>query len=287
MRTLCAVLTLAAAMTVCVTLDAAPAKDDPGQNEGYVVVESVGELSLTDDQEKKIEDIRKECQPKVMEAAKQLTGMVKEEVDKVRAVLTPEQKEKLQAFKEEHKEHRFEGLAARLAHLRELHLTDAEREQVAEIRKEFRPRITKAMEGLMGILTDDQKRAREEALKAGKSRREIRAALNLTDEQKEKVEAVCKDVTAVVREEMEKIGDVLTASQKEKLEELREEHKERVRDRMAHRIANFKELNLTDEQKTAIADIRKEYRPKIHEAGNNLRATIREEVGMIVGVLKG
>ena len=86
---------------------------------------------------------------------------------------------------------------------------------------------------------------------------------------------------------MEKIRDVLTEEQKEKLAELKEERQERVRDRMAHRIANLKDLNLTDEQKTKIADIRKEYRPKVHEAGNKLRATVREEVEAIVAVIKG
>jgi Spy/CpxP family protein refolding chaperone len=57
--------------------------------------------------------------------------------------------------------------------------------------------------------------------------------------------------------------------------------------RWAARIANLDELNLTDEQKAKIADIRKEYRPKVHEAGNKLRAAIREEVDMITNVLKG
>ena len=53
------------------------------------------------------------------------------------------------------------------------------------------------------------------------------------------------------------------------------------------RIANLKDLNLTDDQKTQIADIRKEYRPKVHEAGNKLRATVREEVEAILAVIKG
>jgi Spy/CpxP family protein refolding chaperone len=55
---------------------------------------------------------------------------------------------------------------------------------------------------------------------------------------------------------------------------------------MAHRIANLKDLNLTEEQKTQITDIRKEYRPKVQENGNKLRATVREEVEQIVAVLK-
>jgi Spy/CpxP family protein refolding chaperone len=85
---------------------------------------------------------------------------------------------------------------------------------------------------------------------------------------------------------MEKIRDVLTESQKEKLAEFKEERREHARDRMAHRIAHLKDLNLTDEQKSQMAEIRKEYRPRVHEAGNTLRAAVREELHMIVAALK-
>jgi Spy/CpxP family protein refolding chaperone len=90
----------------------------------------------------------------------------------------------------------------------------------------------------------------------------------------------------VVREELTKIGDVLTEAQKEKLAELKGERRERVRDRLAFRIAEFKVLNLTGEQRDKIRGIRKEYRPKVHTAGNKLRAAVREEVAMILDVIK-
>src|SRR5262249_8683498 len=128
--------------------------------------------------------------------------------------------------------------------------------------------------------------AREEGLKAGKKRREILASLNLTGAQKEKVEAVCKEVRTLVREELEKMRDVLTEGQREQVQDFRDERKEHVRDRMAHAIMNAKNLDLTAEQKTQLANIRKEYRPKVHEAGNKLRTTVREEVEAIVAVLK-
>jgi Spy/CpxP family protein refolding chaperone len=278
MRTLIAVLTAAVVMGVPGKLSAQDAAGGPG--------ERIQDLKLTDEQEAKIADIRKECRPKLQEAAKELAGIVREEVTKVRAVLTPEQQKKLQALREERRERRAESLAERVAHLEELDLTDAEVAQIAEIRKECRPRIVKAMEGLKGILNEEQRKAREEGLKAGKRRREVIASLNLTDEQKEKVEVVAKEVATLVREEMEKIRDVLTEGQKEKLQEFQGERRERVRDRMAHRIANHRDLNLTDEQKSQIAEIRKEYRPKVHEAGNKLRGTAREEVELIVAVLK-
>jgi len=94
-------------------------------------------------------------------------------------------------------------------------------------------------------------------------------------------------VRALVQEQLTQMRDVLTESQKEKLDEFKEERKERVRDRKAHMISTLKDLNLTDDQKNQIMEIRKEFRPKVQEAGNKLRATVREEVEAILGVIKG
>jgi Spy/CpxP family protein refolding chaperone len=207
-------------------------------------------------------------------------------VEKIGDVLTAEQKQKLQELREERKEHREQCVAHTIASLKEMDLTDGEMTKIGDIRTEYRPKIEKALKELEDLLTDAQRKARKEALDAGKNRREVLAALNLTDVQKEKVATVAKEVRDLVREEMEKIRDVLTAEQKEKLQELREERKEQVRDRRAHRIENLKELNLSDEQKTKIADIRKECRPKVHEANNKLRAAVREEMEQIVSVIK-
>jgi Spy/CpxP family protein refolding chaperone len=247
----------------------------------------IQDLNLTDQQEAKIANIRKEYQPKVQEAGKELATIVKEEVEKVRDVLTAEQKMRPEAAtKEDRQERRAECVAQRLAHFEELDLTDAEVAKFEEIRKEYRPKIEKAMKDLQGLLTDDQNKARQESLAAGKKHREVLEALKLNGEQKEKVEVVGKEIATLVREEMEKIRDVLNAEQNEKLADLKEERKERVRDRMAHRIAELKELNLTEDQKTQIASIRKEYRPKVHEAGNKQRGAVREEVEAIVAVIK-
>ena len=282
MRTLIAGTVLVVATLICPRLYAA---DEPKVGEG--LAERIQDLNLSDEQEAKIADIQKDHQPKVQEAAKELAAVIKQEEDKVRAVLTPEQTEKLQALKEERKERRHEGLCERIAHLKDVDLTDAEISQIENIQKEFRPKMVKAMEGLKGLLTDEQKKAREEGLQAGKKRREILASLNLTGEQKEKEAAVCKEVATIVKEEMEKIKDVLTEEQQAKLPELKDERQDRVRDRWACRIANLSDLNLTAQQKTQIADIRKEFRPKVQEAGNKLRAAVREEVEAILGVIKG
>jgi Spy/CpxP family protein refolding chaperone len=279
MKTLTALLTVVVAMGL-----SAPAQ---AQREGERLGERVQDLSLTDEQEARIADIRKECRPEVQKAAKELATVAREELDKIRKVLTPEQQQKLRAFAEERREQRFEGLCERVAHLRELDLTEGEIAKIAEIRKELRPRIEKAMEGLHGTLSAEQKQARQEALKAGKRRSEVLAAMKLTDEQKQKAQAVGKEVAALVREELGQVRDVLTAEQKEKLAELKDEHKDRVRDRLAHRVANAKELNLTEEQKAQIQEVRKEYRPKVHEAGNKFRAAVRDEVTQVLAVIKG
>jgi Spy/CpxP family protein refolding chaperone len=286
MKTLVAVVALVVGMSVFAALPAA-AEEKKAENPAAGVGEWIQDLNLTDEQEAKIADIRKEYRPKVQEAGKELATVVKDEMEKVRDVLTPEQKTKLAAFKEERQENREEHLSERIAHLRELDLTDDEMAKIAEIRKEFRPKVEKALEGLKGILSDDQRKEREEGLKGGKKRREVIASLKLTDEQKAKVEAVAKEIHTLVREELEKMRDVLSEGQKEKLGDFKDERKEHVRDRMAHMTANFKDLNLTEDQKTKIAEIRKEFRPKVQEAGNKLRGTVREETEAIVAVLKG
>src|SRR6516162_5176876 len=210
MKTLSAVLTLAALAVAFF----ATARTANGQAErkdvAVVVVERIQDLNLTDAQEAKIADIRKEYKTKVQAEAKSLSTLAKEEVEKVEAVLTPEQKKKLAELKEERKELRAERLSERIAHLEELDLTDAEVAKIMEIRKECRPKIEKAMQGLEGLLTAEQKKARTEALEAGKKRKEVLASLKLTDDQKAKVEAACKEVGMAVREELEKMRDVLT-----------------------------------------------------------------------------
>ena len=166
-------------------------------------------------------------------------------------------------------------------------MTDDEMTKIGAIRSEFRPKLVKAARALEGLLSDDQNKVRVEGLKEGKKRKEILESMKLTDDQKQKVAAVAKELGDLVREEAEKVSDVLTASQKEQLTELKDERREQVRDRLAHRITNLRDLNLTDEQKTKLADIRKESRPKIQQAGNELRAAIREEMEKILAVIKG
>src|SRR5262249_5111604 len=256
-----------------------------GGGEGLVA--HLQDLQLTDAQEAKIEEIRKEFQPKIKNAAKALGGIFKEEVEKISAVLTAEQKVAIKEMKDERKELKHAELTMKIAHLKELDLTDAEVAKIGEIRKEFHPKIVKAMKELSGLLTDEQKKAREDGLKGGKNCKEVWAAVKSTGDQKQKVMDVRKEVKSLVHEELQQIKNLLTEEQKAKLQDFKDERKELVRDRMCHMISNSKELKLTADQKSKIVAIRKEYRPKVQEAGNELRSLIREEVAMIVAAMKG
>jgi hypothetical protein len=279
MRTLCTVLALAVTLSVCGKLHAQGVRER--------LVEQLQDLNLTDAQETKIASIRAEFRPKIQQAGQALAASARDEVERIRAALTPQQRVKLEDLKDERKERRHEGLAERIAHLEALDLTDAEMTKIESIRAEFRPKVEKAMEGLRGILTEDQRKARDEAVRAGKKHREMLAVLNLTAAQKDKVETIGKEVTTLFREELQKIRDVLNDEQQAKVAEFRDERADRVRDHMAARIANFRDLNLTDAQKSAITSIRQQFRPKVHEEGNKLRADVREEVDMILAALKG
>src|SRR5262249_28154598 len=99
MRALGVVLMLVTVVLVCSGLRG---HDEPSGGPTVVLVtERVQDLSLTDDQEAKIKNIRSEYKPKVAEAAKELASQIKDEVEQIRGVLTDEQKEKLQAFRDE------------------------------------------------------------------------------------------------------------------------------------------------------------------------------------------
>ena len=299
MRTTQAVITLVLAMSVgAITGVAQVVTDKPAVGTAdklrerlqdaqvKVLVVSIQDIDLSDEQEAEIAAIRKEYRPKIEASAKELKSLVKEEVEGIRNVFTPEQRPKIQAIIEERKDFREESLAHKIAGLKELDLTETELAKIAEIRKEYRPKIDEAAKQLERLLTDTQKEARKEAIKDDKPRREVLKVLNLTSAQTSELENNAKELKDLVGSEMSKLRGVLTAGQKETLQDLRAERREMVRDRLAHQIANLKDLNLTEQQKESLMNIRQEFRPKIQEAGNALRTEIGEEVGKIVAVLK-
>jgi len=255
-----------------------------GVGEGLAGIQ---DLYLTDEQVAKIGDIAKACRPKVEEAGKEVASAVREELEKVHGALTPEQKEKVLAQKDERAGHQFDGLVARIAYLSDLDLTDHEFSVIEGMQRQSRPRLAKVVEELGRILTDEQKKAHEEMVQAGKKRGDILAALKLTDEQKGKMDLVGKKLNVLVRGQLESIREILNAEQGAHLREIKTESKDRtrIRDRWAARITTVEDLNLTAAQRAQILEIRKEYRPKVNEAGNKLRAAIAEELDRVLAVL--
>jgi Spy/CpxP family protein refolding chaperone len=289
MRTVVGIASMAMALAAGAALAVQPppqAQPPASTGTSTAPIERIRDLNLTESQEAAIAGIREEYEPKVEQAVTQLQTAMKEAKDAARDVLTAEQKTKLTAMKEEGKTWRYETMAERVTHLRDLDLTDDEMTKLASIRKEYRPKIVEALEGLKGILTPEQARMREEGLKAGKSRREVLASLNLNDQQETQVEAVSEQVRALVRDELTKMRDVLNPEQREKLAAMKEDRREQVRARTLFAAESLKDLNLTDEQKSQLKAIQMEYGPRIEEAGNQLRAIVREEARTILGVLK-
>jgi hypothetical protein len=159
MRTLTVLVSSILGISVCAGLIASGRTEGNRQEKvREIVVETIQDLNLTDEQESKIKDIRSEFRPRVEAATKALADIVKDEMGKVRELLTPEQKEKLQALREERKEQRAEHLSEALAHCREMELTDAEFAKIEEIRKETRPKIEKAIEAFRGIRPKNRRR---------------------------------------------------------------------------------------------------------------------------------
>lgn len=106
-----------------------------------------------------------------------------------------------------------------------LELTAAQKELVAAIDKEFAPAMAELNKKRSDILTDEQKKAQQVASKAAKaagktaaeSRKAADTALNLNDEQKEKMKVVQKSQQEFNAKVIAALKKVLTPEQIEKL----------------------------------------------------------------------
>jgi Spy/CpxP family protein refolding chaperone len=111
--------------------------------------------------------------------------------------------------------------------LRGITLTDAQKAKVEELKKEYAPKFKEAFGRPGDILTEEQKKVRDEAVKAakdaGKSEQEVweagRKAVKLTDEQKKKMAEIRgekgrKAMMALDKEVRDKLLSLLTPEQK-------------------------------------------------------------------------
>ena len=99
-----------------------------------------------------------------------------------------------------------------------LNLTDQQKTQYEALKKEYAPKVKEATQTLENVLTPEQKKARQEAVKAakaaGKSRKEVwkeaQAAVKLTDQQKAKLAEARKAGEALRKEIRGKVMAILT-----------------------------------------------------------------------------
>lgn len=109
-----------------------------------------------------------------------------------------------------------------------LDLTAEQKEKLQKIRDDQGPKMKEAFGKLGEALTEEQKTAAGEAMKAakaaGKKGREaidsVQAAVKLTDEQKKKMAEVETELAKILRGTRKEIQGILTTEQREKFNEL-------------------------------------------------------------------
>jgi Spy/CpxP family protein refolding chaperone len=282
MKNLVAVVTLAILLTPMLLAYG----DGKDQKLGEQLAGILRCLNLTAPQKAKIAQIETECQPKIQGAANALAILVREEADKVRDALTRDQVNIVMRIKEDRKLSGLESLATRIARLQDLDLTEDEVAQMKEIREGFRPRIDEVIKEFKTALSDEQRRAWEEAARLAKDRAAVLNSFNPREDQKELMDTLGQGLRPILKEELGMVREVLAKEQQAKLPALSDRPRARTSDRWAHTVCSLEKLNLTDEQRSKIDNIRQEYRVKIHEAGNKLRAAVWKELDQIVAVIK-
>ena len=111
---------------------------------------------------------------------------------------------------------------------KDITLTDEQKTKVAEIEKEFAPKMKDLREKLDKVMTEEQKKARLEVMKEhrekgkdGKKGKELAQALKdamkLSEEQQKSYDEVDKQITALRHEILEKVKPLLTDEQQAKL----------------------------------------------------------------------
>ncbi|MBC8869086.1 MAG: hypothetical protein H8E44_06695 [Planctomycetes bacterium] len=122
--------------------------------------------------------------------------------------------------------------------LKSLELTDEQQEKLKAIREETGPAMKEIMEKMGEIVTEEQKKAFEDAAKKAKEEGKkgraffaaVQSAAELTDEQQEKMDKLAPEIQAVQRKMMKSIMGILTPEQKEKMKQKRAPRKKKVKE---------------------------------------------------------
>lgn len=111
---------------------------------------------------------------------------------------------------------------------KDITLTDEQKTKVAELEKEYAPKMKELREKLDKVMTEEQKKARQEVLKEarekgkeGKKGKELQQAvkdvMKLSEEQQKQYDEVEKKIVTLRQEILEKVKPLLTDEQKAKL----------------------------------------------------------------------
>ena len=122
---------------------------------------------------------------------------------------------------------------------KDITLTDEQKTKVAELEKEFAPKMKELREKLDKVMTEEQKKARLEVMKEhrekgkeGKKGKElaqaIKDAMKLSEEQQKNYDETDKQITALRHEILEKVKPLLTDEQKAKLPKRPEARKKKA-----------------------------------------------------------
>ncbi len=122
---------------------------------------------------------------------------------------------------------------------KDITLTDDQKTKVAELEKEYAPKMKELREKLDKVMTEEQKKARLEVMKEhrekgkeGKKGKELvqalKDAMKLSEEQQKKYDETDKQITALRHEILEKVKPLLTDEQKAKLPKRPEARKKKA-----------------------------------------------------------
>jgi Spy/CpxP family protein refolding chaperone len=187
----------------------------------------------------------------------------------------------------------------RLESIKGLNLTDQQKGKIDALKKEYGSKLKEGQAKMDGILTAEQKKARDEAIKAaevsGKRGREVwegvQSAMKLTDEQKAKIAETRKEIGPLRREVHEKVMAILTPEQKELWQKdrpgMREPRpvQEQTSKPTGRNSGMLRGLNLTEDQQAKVKKIREEYGPKLKEAQGGSLALRKEMHEKILAIL--
>ena len=116
---------------------------------------------------------------------------------------------------------------------KDLNLTDDQKAKLADLQKQYAPKLKDLAQTREKIFSEDQKKARKEAVEAaraaGKRGRDVwqaaEAAMKLTDAQKAKVADVRKTGQTLNKEIMDKVNKLLTPEQQDVLKKASHGHR--------------------------------------------------------------